>query len=51
MKQKTSAIYGRIPTSLKKRFLKALEELGHSQQYVIVKMVNGTIKEASGKTS
>ena len=47
--EKISSIYGRIPTRLKRRFLKALNILGHTQQYVLIKMVNKTIEEASNR--
>ena len=47
--EKISSIYGRMPTRLKRRFLKALNILGHTQQYVLIKMVNKTIEEASNR--
>jgi len=46
---KSCTIYGRIPTSLKKRFNKALKILRTTQQFVIVDMVNKIIKEASNR--
>jgi len=47
--EKISSIYGRIPTRLKRRFLKALKILRTTQQFVIVDMVNKIIKEASNR--
>jgi len=47
--EKISSIYGRIPTRLKRRFLKALKILRTTQQFVIVDMVNKTIEEASNR--
>jgi len=46
---KISSIYGRIPTSLKKRFLVALNKARTSQQMYLVDCVNDLIKKTSQK--
>lgn len=50
MKDKTSAIFGRVPTSVKKRFITACRKLKTTQQYVIIDAVDKIIKQA-GKTT
>lgn len=51
MSNKTSSIYIRIPSSLKRKFIVACKKLQTTQQYVGINMVNETIKQAAGRTS
>jgi len=47
MKSKISTVFGRIPTSLKKKFINACRKLKTTQQYVLVDAINNTIKKAN----